>query len=192
MKDPMLSKIQPMVRKELCENTYQALNLLVDNSYSAQKYLFPQGIGSERGGFNEVCTIRLCTARGCGHTRGAARVAFERFNHVLCLAPKEVMAKNFFEQFLQSVQEDAKVKKVSYQIQSRASMDITFDGSSYYFRGLGSNWDQIKEVASSIQLEAVFVDCASMVSQKQVDEIYEFLGHEMMKTTGYPFFIFME
>lgn len=193
MKDPMTQIVKPVVHKQLCENTYQALNLLLDNSYAAQKYLFDDYfIPNEKSASHEICTIKLCTARSCGHTRAAARAAFERFNNVLFLAPKEIMVQNMFKEFLASVHDDAKVKKVTYQMQNVAPMNVSFDdGSRYVFCGLGHRWCDIRDIAKSMPLEAVFVDCTNMASQKKIDEIYMYLG-PIMTSQPSKFFVFME
>ncbi len=91
----------------------------------------------------EFGTVKLCTARGSGHTSAIAKIIEEKFNKVVLVLPTMNIVNIFKNNF-----PDIKNK-------------IHFCSPSSFDRLLGLS-----------DYEAVIVDCCSFISQSKIDELY--------------------
>jgi len=100
----------------------------------------------------EFGTIKLCTARGAGHTSVIAKLIEEKFNKVVVVFPTTSLV-NIFNKRFPTIKDK-----------------IHFCSPNCFHRlfGLGD-------------YEAVIVDCCSLISQSKIDELYSITSNVMNK-----------
>lgn len=166
-----------MVDNIIWDNTYQALTGLVENCYFAQA-TYPPAISDNMSYWKEFCTVRMYTARRSGHTTSICKVAHEYFRKALILAYNLDSAQKIKETFENINVDKAHILKTTNRVES---LD-----SKYYFESINSF-----ENCRGLDFEAVFVDCAFMLSKQKEDKIYNILAPSMAKHSE-KFFIFVE
>lgn len=176
----------------ICHATYSSLKSLIESCYYSQiRWAQSSDPWGSLTYSKEVCTVKMTCSRRSGHTTAIARVVPEYFNRVLLLSPKRVMIehlKSAFTNIYSELQEapayqaQAMLSPVRANEQSR----LITDDSEYVFAGLGS-----LKYLRGYQFEAVVVDVASMLTDKQVLDIYEELWPSMVNFKE-KFFIFVE
>jgi len=181
-----------MFQDKICQNTYFALKALIDNCYYTQLARPPnfEGIGGEtQSSWREYCTVRLYTARMAGHSTAIRKVAYEYFKKAIILSPKVDMSRQIQDCFCNGIKEKATVDKgIQLPVVSKKQnriLEINGD-HSYFFESFHS-LDSLR----GIEAEAIFVDCAFMLSEEKTQYIYDNLGPCMAR---YPqnFFIFVQ
>jgi hypothetical protein len=183
-----------MVEEQIYTNTYRSLKGLIDNCYYTQATYPP--IVFDTSYLKEFCTIRMQTARRSGHTTAICQVAYEYFRRALILFYNHEMSQRTKAYFAEVCAENGITKNIEVGLQypktkdkfvSKASSFIRVDDSDEYCFGSVNSIDNLK----GFEFEAIFVDCAFMLSKKKEDKIYETLAPCMAK---YPekFFIFVE
>lgn len=100
----------------------------------------------------EFGTVKLCTARGAGHTSAMAKLIEEKFNKVVLVFPTISMA-NVFKNNFPAIKDK-----------------IHFCSPNSFDRLLGLGG-----------YEAVIVDCSSLISQSKIDELYNITANVMNK-----------
>lgn len=140
-------KVKPEILNP-CDNTYEALKLLVNNSIYAQQKYCNNSNKNIKAYLKEFCTIKLCTARQTGHTSAILRLCTEYFDKSLVLYNTIEMARKIREYYNSLYNEDI------------ISGTITNFHSVY--RGY--------------EFDAIFIDCASFVCSSKLDCIYDELG----------------
>jgi len=167
-----------------CENTAKCLSMLIENSIYAQREMRDLGM-SEKGFLKEACTIKLTSSRRCGHTTAIAKVIPEYFNKAILLTHRMEMAMRLNN----CVVEELKREKET--LLDRVTMNYvgTKDGREYHFAGYSHNG--FLSALRGHSCEAVVVDCASMLSQKKSEELFDVMVPSMAHNK-YKFFIFIE
>ena len=164
-----------MVNDIIWDNTYQALTCLIENCYFAQ-HAYPPATSDNISYWKEFCTVRMQTARRSGHTMSICRVAHEYFRKALILTYNLDVAHRTKKRF-ENINE-AHILKTTNRIES--------GDSKYYFESINSF-----EGCRGLDFEAVFVDCAFMLSKQKEDKIYNALAPSMARHSE-KFFIFVE
>ena len=169
--DPVLARVQ--------DNTYQALELLFENSCLMQDYFNKTKTHGGVSDAKELCTIKLCSSRRSGHSYALVNLALKYFQSALFLAPNLGMTKRL----------SALVCSKSLVNKCTATKVETKDESHYYFRSFSekTNFDCMR----GIKLDAILVDRASFSSNSMEERIY----HELsmcMSWNDRRFFIFVE
>ena len=166
-----------MVNDIIWANTYQALTGLIENCYFAQA-TYPPAISDNVGYWKEFCTVRMHTARRSGHTTSICKVAHEYFRKALILTYNLDLAQKTKKRFENINVDEARILKTKNRVES--------GDSKYYFESINSF-----ENCQGLDFEAVFVDCAFMLSKQKEDKIYNALAPSMAKYSE-KFFIFVE
>ncbi len=139
---------------------YGCLLTLIDMVQESQRLL-----SEELGGFSamsrakEFSTVKLCSCRRSGHTSAIAKVIEDRFSKVVLVTYNVQMGNLFLSQY-----PHLKDKVI---LCSPKSLTRLLGVSGY---------------------EAVIVDCCSLFSQSQIDEIYNITMLSMKN----PLYLFME
>jgi len=85
-------KIEPQIISPY-KNTYEALKLLVNNSYYAQNKWYEKPYYDSKAFLKEFCTVKLSTARQSGHTTSALQLCNEYFEKSLYLCINQNIAE---------------------------------------------------------------------------------------------------
>lgn len=135
--------------------------------------------GDNAGYLKEFCTVRMCTARGSGHTTAICKVAKEYFENAIFLSPTVEMSERLNECF-RSLQVDSSefVKTNKHEI---------FGRNGRYLFGTYNSLDTFR----GNECEAVFVDGTFMMNNKKEEDIYTILSPCMCKYSQ-RFFIFIQ
>lgn len=178
--------LRQKIDRAMWNNTHIALSALVDNSILTQAKLKAQNRTDLR--MREYCTVRMCTARGSGHSWAAYKVAYEYFNSVLFLSPNLQMRDRTKARFVNLNKDEIDASKT----QTSAFCDLfkTIDGSSYYFSDYGF-MHVPQHNFRGINLDAVIVDGTFGLSNAKEDEIYDQFS-VCMVNNPYKIFIFIQ
>ena len=157
---------QKYARGKTGEKLYSILNELIDISEDQQRHMskyFYDNLSFAK----EYCTIQLKTARQAGHTYALIETAITRFEK-----PVIVTA-----QFMMSQRIEAAIKEQRNQHQTGIPILATIK--------------TLERVIGIGDIDAVFVDCAFMLSDNKKTEIYNIFLRMMTKDKPF-FFIFVE
>ena len=177
-----------MFQDQIWGKTYIALESLIESCYLTQLAIPPNlsGIGGEtQSAWREYCTIRMTTSRRAGHTTAICKSALEYFERAAILSYNQNMSKRTKDVFRNIVNKypiDNVITKDTSDI-----IEVNHD-NKYFFYSMGQI-NHLSELTGSV--EAVFVDCAFMLSKEKTDKIYDLFGSTMAE---YPqnFFIFIQ
>jgi hypothetical protein len=161
---------------DMYDNTYVALNLLIDNLEAIQDDLRSPHchydnyrIDSPMGWAKEFCTVRLASARRSGHTSAIMRTIERRFSSrgadVLLILPHERMKKHVIDNFHP---DEERVKLF-------AASDLHADFSPL----------------DGLSADAIFVDCAFWLTDNMEQVIYE-QGLHILGRRPVGYFIFVQ
>ena len=169
--DPCIARVQ--------DNTYQALELLFENSCLMQDYFNKTKTNGGISDYKEFCTVKLCSSRRSGHSSALVKLALKYFKSALFMTPNFEMAKRL--NILVSNKSLVKRQTVT-EMESE-------DGDHYYFTSFSEKikFDHIK----GIKLDAILIDCASFLSSSMEEKIYRELS-VTMSCNDRKFFIFVE
>jgi hypothetical protein len=92
----------------------------------------------------EFCTIKLCTARGGGHSAALAELIRKKYNKVVIMFPSLRIAENFISHY--------------HDIKDKITICTP---------------DRLEQLFGIQNHEAAFVDCCSLVSQSKIDKFIE-------------------
>jgi hypothetical protein len=177
----------------ICYGTYSSLKSLIESCYYSQVQWrnsagsFP----SEMAICKELCTVRVTCSRRSGHTTAIARVVPEYFNRALILTPKRIMIDILHKAFVDIYSEFTEVSlnnetPLFPPIREVTGTKLVTEDSEYVFASIGS-----LKYLRQYQFEAVIIDCAFLLTDRQVDEIYHELAPSMVNFSE-KFFIFVE
>jgi len=168
-----------VVQEKMWKNTYDALKLLVDNSYYAQISFIPQWGCEEKSYWKEFCTVRLTTSRRSGHTTSVCKLAHEYFDKAIFLSPSLEISKNLNLMFRNLQRDNSDYKKIT-------DFEILTSNGGYFF-GTHNSIDKFR----GIDCEAVIIDGTFSLSHQKEEDVYEILGPCMCKHPQ-KFFIFVQ
>ena len=147
-----------------------SINLLIENSKEMQDNKYVQEDMSRNSPLQfakEYCTVKVCTARRTGHT-----TAINEFLMNKCHNCHEKWATVCFNQ---------KAIEINYKsLLSNKNCYINFMTQNTFDNNLRGQ-----------ELDGIIVDCASFMSQKKMDQLYQ-TGMACMINKKYKLFIFME
>lgn len=177
-----------MFQERIWSKTYTALESLIESCYLTQLSIPPNlsGIGGEtQSAWREFCTIKMTTSRRAGHTTAICKAALEHFKRAAILSYNQNMnsrTRVVFRNVVNKYPIDNVITK-----DTSDTIEVNHD-NKYFFYSIGQI-DHISELKGSV--EAVFVDCAFMLSKEKTDKIYDLFGSTMSE---YPqnFFIFVQ
>lgn len=177
-----------MFTPKIWENTYIALKSLIEGCYYSQLAYSHSIIGEEIGYWKEFCTVRMTSSRRSGHTTAIAKVAPEYFSKALMLAYNQAQAENLAKTFLGYYKPEEGKYEITIHGENlikTTNTKIETERSLYTFGSINC-----LEKFRGHEFEAIIIDCAFMLSQKGIGDIYS-LGPCMIK---YPqkFFIFLQ
>jgi hypothetical protein len=185
MKKSLLSP--ELFTERICEGTYTALKHLIESSYYSQVgFQNTQRALSQLAWWKEYCTIKMACSRRSGHTTAIGKLIPEYFNRALILAPNLEIAKRLSQVFIDGHDHATKEDLINNEpILKKTAYTISTETSEYTFGSVGS-LDRYR----SEKYQAIVVDVTCMLSNKDMDNIYD-LGICM---NCYPenFFIFVE
>ena len=169
-------------------NTTKALELLIESSQIAQQYYAILNYQNNYQYYKEFCTIKMSTTRGLGHTQAIINTSIKYFNKILILTPTLNISEQTKNKF--SYIPNTKITK-KHAINSLDIKPITTDlietNNKQFHFGSFNNINNFR----GYDLEAVYVDVACMMNDKQEREIYDTLAPCMHNYT-YKYFIFIE
>ena len=163
------------------ENTYSALKSLVDNSYYVREGFQHQFNVDIEGSYQrDYCTVQLAATRRSGHSTAIVRLTLEYFRKALILYPNLQMAERMRDVFRSY--EGEGIRKCS---RGRIEMH---DGSLYLLDTVQARLTE-KDIQMN-DIEAIIVDCATLLSDIKRDLIYE-IGSRCMSSVPQKIFIFV-
>lgn len=138
-------EIESFRKKNNRELVYFSTLSLIEVAINSQEYFTKNCFSniSNLGFAKEFGTVKICTARGAGHTTAIAKLIKEKFNKVLIIFPQMQMSNMFMKNF-----PDIKDKIITCS-------------PNCFNRLLGIS-----------DYEIVIVDCCSFLSQSKIDELY--------------------
>jgi len=153
-------------------NTYTCMKRLLENCLNRQCRVMDNNTRDAIGGrafTKEYCTVKVSSARMCGHTTAILKIANDCFDKSMIISSKLDQSRRI-EHMIQCDYPNSMEKFETISL-----------GSLSHARGnLYEN-----------KLEAVFVDIASVISDSRIEEVYDtFLPILCMKP--HYFFIFVE
>jgi len=167
----------------ICQNTYNALKLLVNNCYYSQT-TSPQYCQSDLAASKEMYTVCLKTSRQSGHSTALAKLGVEYFNDAIFLSCNLAMAKSLKDKVQQEcIKENGTAANVFPKI---TAQHIETLECNYYFGSINSI-DSLRGISS----EAILIDGTFGLSPSQKDKIYKDLLPSMINNPQ-KFFIFVE
>lgn len=170
-------------------NTTKALELLIESSKSAQQYYIDNLKYTNNYQYHkEFCTIKMSTARGLGHTQAIINTSIKYFNKILILTPTldiSEQTKNKFS-YIPNTKITKKHALNSLDIKPITTDLIKVNDKQFHF-GSFNNINNFR----GYDLEAVYVDVACMINNKQEKEIYDTLA-PCMNNYPHKFFIFIQ
>ena len=168
----------------ICDRTFCALENLYLNSKDTQpKY---SGYYNEMSFAKEYCTVSIKSSRQVGHSLAIAKFLKKHGNGnwfvmTYNLAMLYRLSTNYI---IPSIKE--KYEECGEKIISTTQSHIKHRDGNIYLKTI----KQIEQLRG-MDLNGIIVDCASMVSQSKIDEIYR-IGTPTMIDKEYKFFIFVE
>ena len=187
--------------EKACKNTTKALELLIESSKLTQQYFINNPPPYQTNNTNntnnyqyhkEYCTIKMSTARRTGHTTAIINTSLKYFNKTLILAPTLDIATNIKSTFLNinipntNINIGKKYALNSHSLKPSQTDIIEINDKQFHFGSLNT----INNFRG-YQLEAVYVDVACMMNNKQEKDIYDTLA-PCMHNYPYKYFIFIE
>lgn len=164
--------------------TYSALKLLYQNSEDMQNCI-------DAGGYKttypiayakEFATIKLCTARGSGHSTAISKFVNEYKNNYAILSFNLKMAEHLKEYVrFSSLSANRLMEKHNSQY-------IKYDDGNEIFFGSMHNF---RNCLTGHNIGGIIVDCASLWSKEKIEELYK-VGLPCMGKRNKQYFIFVE
>jgi len=189
-----------LLTRKIWDGTYVALKSLIESCYYSQlayssylekNALNPQlahgkFINGKIGYWKEYCTVRTECSRRSGHTTSIVRVIPEYFHRALILSHNLDQARGLsmaFSRYYGLKEKDIMMR--GERIIKRTNDEIETDHSQYVFGSINS-LDSFR----GCEFEAIVVDCAFMLTPKNITNIYK-LG-PCMNINAQSFFIFVQ
>ena len=173
---------------KISDNTYEALKLLVENSYLIQTIQRPDVLIDEKAWLKEYCTIRFSTSRQAGHSRAIARLACNYFDNVLFITPIRQMWVHI-QNILQE-QLDGKITK-----STASSIETNTGRYDFVLCPMGNyrayDINSFRSQVVGHECEAIIVDCSNLISPAVEENIYKICAPCMVNHRQ-KFFIFAE
>ena len=159
--------------------TYSALKALFNNSRDLQK---DERIANLRcrdqlSFMKEFCTIKMQSTRRSGHSTAIAKLINEEQRNWAVIAPTLTMNRRIYEL---TFKYNSNIKK--------ATLDcINFENNkTVRFLSLNTLDNRLR----GFEFEGIIVDCAFMLSNKQIEKLYK-LGETSMRFSREQYFIFV-
>lgn len=151
-------------------------NLIRSNLISQRIFLAawqtPNAITSDLAYAKEFATIRIASSRRAGHTLAIIDMIHEFFNHAVILSNTRRQQEYLMEQIRFEVFKPS-INGESYmggpEVERTPSLFRTANTTIHL--GTINSLDSFRGLDRS--LEAVFIDCASFVSDKKMDKVYK-------------------
>ncbi len=156
------------------DNVYQATKLLIESSKESQELNKDKDKERNLNYLKSFCTIKVSTARQCGHTTAIVKLVSE-FERSIVIVPNEHQERAMMKLLLES------------------NNKSNFDLSNSYIKNINelNSLYGLQRVNGLNNINAIFVDISSMISNKKIDEIYK-LALSYCQKDNYFYLIFVE
>lgn len=169
-----------MYQSLISNRTFQALENLYLNSKDMQDYSRDDYSYQPLAHAKEYCTIKLTTARRSGHSTAISKLITKYNNNWAIISHNQAMSERLID--------NIRLNSINNNIVKITKSQIDFKNGNKTILITTHNFN---EKLRGISLDGIIVDCACLLSQKKIEEIYK-TGIPCMQFQPYRFFIFVE